>query len=79
MLLLSCTPLVDQYQPCLGLTVLLGPMVLRCLGRPYGLLSFFSPRGPLGGLSTSSSGTQAACALGKEITFHSLREMTPDR
>jgi hypothetical protein len=36
------------------------------------------PRGPLGGLSTSSSGTQAACALGEEITFHSLREMTPE-
>ena len=32
------TPLVDQYQPDLGLTVLLGPMVLRCLGRPYSLL-----------------------------------------
>jgi hypothetical protein len=34
-LLLIRTPLVDHYQPCLGLTVLLGPMVLRCLGRPY--------------------------------------------
>jgi hypothetical protein len=38
LLLLISTPLVDYYQPYLGLTVLLGPMVLRCLGRPYGPL-----------------------------------------
>ena len=55
-----------------------GRWPLRCLGRSYGVLSLFLPRGPLGGLSTSSSGTQAACALGEEITFHSLREMTPE-
>jgi hypothetical protein len=58
-----------------------GRWPLRCLGRSYGVLSFFLPRGPLGGLGTSSSGTQAPCGLGKskEITFHSLREMTLER
>jgi hypothetical protein len=60
-------PLSHSHQlQYLGLTVLLGPMVLRCLGRPYGPLSFFTPRGPLERLGTSLSGTQTACALGNQ-------------
>jgi hypothetical protein len=45
LLLLIRTPLVLHQLPDLGQTVLLGPLVLRCLGRPYGPLSFFSSSG----------------------------------
>jgi hypothetical protein len=45
MLLLIRTPLVDQSQPCLLQTVLLGPMVLRCLGHSYGPLWSFPASG----------------------------------
>jgi hypothetical protein len=63
--LVFCTPLVLHQQPDLGLTVLLGaasPSVAWVV--PAVRYVSLVPRGPLGGLSTSSSGTQAACALG---------------
>jgi hypothetical protein len=63
--LVTRTPLVPRNQPCLLLTVLLGTdgpcvawvVAAACYGPSV-------PRGPLGGLSTSPSGTQTACALG---------------
>jgi hypothetical protein len=64
-LLLTCTPLVDQVQPCLGVKELLrtdGPSVACFL-----LTACYAPslpRGPLRRLSTSPSGTQAPCGLG---------------
>jgi hypothetical protein len=61
----SCTPLVhSSTTPPATDRATRDRWSLRCLGRSYGVLSFFPPRGPLERLSTSLSGTQTACALG---------------
>jgi hypothetical protein len=76
--LLIRTPLVDQSQSCLLQTVLLGPMVLRCLGRSYGPLWFFTTSGASRLTEYLSLGHSSAVWL-RYVTFHSLREMTLEK
>ena len=70
MLLLIRTPLARLTWIDLGVKELLGPLVLRCLFPPYGPYLRSPPRGPLGGLGTSSSGTQTPCGLAKRQTSY---------
>jgi hypothetical protein len=71
------TPLVPHQLSHLLLTVLLGPLVLRCLGRSYGVLSFFSSSGGSRLTEYLSLGHSNGVCLRHSIgvRLHSLREM----
>jgi hypothetical protein len=58
--------------------VLLGPLVLRCLGHPNGLLWYLIASGASRRTEYLLLGHSSAVWL-RYVTFHSLREMTPEK